>query len=852
ATVKILSRAVAVSSELLFRLMFVRILDQISAGLRQLSVQVTAKSRGILNSAQLHGNSEFQKTAPLWREPENAKTNRHPNATPAAPGFNPSFEVAHTQVYGYGFRPYEFSSLKQDDGASVSMYRQRELELGMHSMRSALYPRFYVIVSLVAAVLGADIQPFVLWKASHAIVSSFLPLSIYRFVSVYFRSHDSACLAAILVTLSTHLNVLGTHPLLNSFLAPGVFWSLASIHPLLAGRRSADEKKSAGSLEADDICEIVQTRDAELFQEKVTEENNNTAKCGSGDVEKNPGNDAVAATNGCVTSDLFVSSGKLLGNEVLNSGKLSENVVMNGNGVTNGGKLSENGVLDNGFAGSYGLMQNRHGFSNGKCLIQNGKSERMKNGGQKMASGSEKRTRCAPWKLSPADFFSGFVLSICTYIRLDVALFACITLLPTYSPRHAQYRKLILCGLGACAGLCVGVYEDFLFYGEVVVSPGNWAKFNVFQGMSSEFFGKSEIGRYLTLLFADNLGLCLLGCICIVTFLGLLCESAFLRNATSEGVVICKNNSTASTTNKNISKDSIDRRQDTPKDFRGENVELKPPLILLASCVLLLLFYSSKAHKELRFIHNVIVLMFAGFASTLSKLATVVRRKTGLEETRALLIFFLILFASSQWSSFPSSRDQSNTPWSYQRHWDSHDVNACLHYVGRQNDVTGVFVDRNFHVTGGYSLVHHDVPLFTLLVYEFVEFSSISKIVLPQSSVLGLISNVSFVTLDRISNYVSVQNAAYLVRLLIENTHYNYFVMSKDRRFVPIGFSEVYTQGTMRVMKRNRDPDQERQLQAMAARTPVGVNATVLRYEGDVLFRFQRFRLAAERYQTAL
>ena len=73
--------------------------------------------------------------------------------------------VAHTQIYGYGFRPYEYSSLSHGTlggaASDVSLYRQRELELGMHGMRSALYPCFYVVVSFVADVFGLDVRPFV-------------------------------------------------------------------------------------------------------------------------------------------------------------------------------------------------------------------------------------------------------------------------------------------------------------------------------------------------------------------------------------------------------------------------------------------------------------------------------------------------------------------------------------------------------------------------------------------------------------------------------------------------------------------------------------------------------------------
>ena len=91
--------------------------------------------------------------------------------------------MAHTEVYGYGFRPYEFSSLSHGTvggaAGNVSLYRQRELELGMHGMRSALYPTFYVIVSCLADIVGLDVRPFVVRYEQNG---SVCVVCLFRFV----------------------------------------------------------------------------------------------------------------------------------------------------------------------------------------------------------------------------------------------------------------------------------------------------------------------------------------------------------------------------------------------------------------------------------------------------------------------------------------------------------------------------------------------------------------------------------------------------------------------------------------------------------------------------------------------
>lgn len=447
-----------------------------------------------------------------------------------------------------------------------------------------------------------------------------------------------------------------------------------------------------------------------------------------------------------------------------------------------------------------------------------------------LKSGDSEDTAAPSWTSGVADqvmilmehtsfILCGLVAALCIYIRVDTALFLAVILLPSYSIKTVNHANLVKCVIGACAGTALGLIVDFRFYGDIVVTPINWAKFNIFDDFSSKYFSSSSFFKYFDELFVRDKGQSMLG---IVSVAGL-------------AILICGNRKSSG---RKAEKES------------GEN-SVALVLRLTFSWLFLLLVYSCKGHKEVRFVHNVIVLILVTSASVICQTVAIWRQNGGGNFLKIVWLC-LALHAALQWKRFPSARDGSNQSWAYHGTWDSHDINACLAYVGEQTDVTGVFVDRNLHVTGGYSLLHRDVPILTFLTHEFVEFDSSSKITLPQPTLLSPGKNISFLTFDNPSNYVSVQNAPYLVKLLIQKRNYNYVIITRKRRFVSVGYETVFEQGTMRVMKRTFHPDHERQLLEKAARAPIGVNSTVLQYEGDVLFRFQKFRLAAERYLAAL
>ncbi|CAH1263822.1 Hypp2774 [Branchiostoma lanceolatum] len=156
-----------------------------------------------------------------------------------------SIEVAFSEVYGYGFRSYEFGPVPRvNDTTSAGFAVEAERSAGMYAMRSFMYPRFLAMIMMVADQGGLQIGPLQsqeipapdwlredgrVLRIGHTIVSSLLPSATYRLTWKLYGCDDVANMAAILVALSDHLTILGTHTLINSFLSPFFFLGIAGI-----------------------------------------------------------------------------------------------------------------------------------------------------------------------------------------------------------------------------------------------------------------------------------------------------------------------------------------------------------------------------------------------------------------------------------------------------------------------------------------------------------------------------------------------------------------------------------------------------------------------------------------------
>lgn len=65
-----------------------------------------------------------------------------------------TLEVANSEIYGYGFRPYEYLPPPDINNSNVTVARKHEWQLGMYSLRSFLLPRIFAHVGSALMFAG--------------------------------------------------------------------------------------------------------------------------------------------------------------------------------------------------------------------------------------------------------------------------------------------------------------------------------------------------------------------------------------------------------------------------------------------------------------------------------------------------------------------------------------------------------------------------------------------------------------------------------------------------------------------------------------------------------------------------
>lgn len=408
-------------------------------------------------------------------------------------------------------------------------------------------------------------------------------------------------------------------------------------------------------------------------------------------------------------------------------------------------------------------------------------------------------------------FNLGYFSGLFVYIRPDLSsLFIC-ALLP-YIPAGLtsvltmlSSFRICICVFGCITGILTGVLEDFLSYGSFVVTPLQWMSFNVFNGYAKRMFGTMSTLFYLQ-IFIEN-----------YTLLFLSVSILLLT------IYTCKNTSII-------------------HGFLRKT---------FFTFICLFLMYSLQGHKEARFLHDTMVLFCVCCGPSLYILVQQLSLQMPLFSSKRLsqqiyLCFLLFCFISSQYQSMPNSRDNSVKEWTYEGKTDSHDVIVCLDFIGRQSDVTGVFVDRDIHMTGGYTVLRQNVPWFSLINTEFREFSKESRL-----AVRSFYGNREISITSQISNYIHIQNTPFLLKCLIRQREYNYLVMKVARQFITRGYVEVFKYGTMRVLKRSFDSQEEGYLETVEKSITDNKNSTILKYEGQWLMSYGSYDLAENKFIRA-
>lgn len=346
-----------------------------------------------------------------------------------------------------------------------------------------------------------------------------------------------------------------------------------------------------------------------------------------------------------------------------------------------------------------------------------------------------------------SSFTAGFVLGLCCYVRTDVVALGLAVLLPHWRPFCTRYQYVVSGMFGALCGAGVGLLDDFRCYGWGIASPLNWFTFNVQKDLSAVIFGENSPRRYVEGIFFQNAGMASL---CVVSVVGTLLSS-FNNTAPNTGT-------------------------------RGPDKRSFGPFLRTTTAwVMLLLLYSCKGHKELRFVHNVIVLMLISCASAVHSILLTLRLSR--TKSELLLDVTLALFVYSQWQDvvgLTSSSNPSGNKMAFLKSPDIQDVNICLRYVASRPDVRGLFVDKDLYVTGGYTLLRKNVSIFGFCNKNFLEFSMASRRTLPSRLWFGAQRHVSVAYFGDVSNYVSVPNSHYVMKFVLEDRRYNYIVVQKN------------------------------------------------------------------------
>ncbi|KAK7474442.1 hypothetical protein BaRGS_00034325 [Batillaria attramentaria] len=745
-----------------------------------------------------------------------------------------SLEVAHGEMYGYGFRPYEY--MPPDRTPDLPNIRHQELDHGMAALRSFLVPRAYVMVTWLLELLGVSFTPFVAWKVAHAFVSSTLPLAVYRYVIAVFRSHDTACLAAVFCAVCTHLYVLGTHTLVNSLLAPPVFFALAHLHNRMTSSTDKSELNEKG-------------QNGESVKNGHCSDSGTLKKFGSSRRKLSP---------------------KAKGNHVHKNGQASqyhrdENFNIK-KSFANGDSCHTQGKTTPGKNGKH-AQRNGHAATNGKIHNNDMNGDLHKNlvaNGVRQPGTSHVSNAQSDWTSFSfchargmiisfmSNVTAGFVLGVCCYIRTDLAALVITTplllvldviftswtrsfnlqqLLPSWRPLRKLFGDAIVSAFGVLLGVGLGVWEDFRCYGWGVVTPLNWYRFNVENDYSTAFFGQSSWDTYFFGIFFQNYGTV------VLTFASVVCAAVTVFRGSKQTK-------------------SSGRTLNDLGTVQTENATswLVPAAGVTVAWGFLLLLYSSKGHKELRFVHNVIVLVMVTCAAALNE--GLARLAVARSVKLSILFVGVVCFALSQWHDVTHLQENhglKGNRLAFKQAGDTQDVNVCLHYLSSQNDVTGVFIDRNLYATAGYTILHKNVSIFTIFNNNFHEYSVDDRLVHTSRSLIGPQRNVSVAYLSHLSNYVYSKNAQYAMKFVLEDPRYNYLVLLKERDLLQFGFGQpVFQYGAFKVLRRQNDPEVLAAQARLAANLMPVQNATILLHEADKLLWHGVWARAAERFKDTL
>jgi hypothetical protein len=154
-------------------------------------------------------------------------------------------------------------------------------------------------------------------------------------------------------------------------------------------------------------------------------------------------------------------------------------------------------------------------------------------------------------------------------------------------------------------------------------------------------------------------------------------------------------------------------------------------------------------------------------------------------------------------------------------------------------------------MSGAYSILHHDVQLFTLNIFEFMEYKSNKHWGIDLDMNLSPGKHKGFSTFKDISDFISIYNTQYLYRKIRETPIYNFLILQTNTNFNDAGYDEVFRTGNTKVLLRTFEKKKEIELDVETAKGKLFLNATILEYEGSWLKHYGLYTKAEQRLLMA-
>ena len=411
------------------------------------------------------------------------------------------------------------------------------------------------------------------------------------------------------------------------------------------------------------------------------------------------------------------------------------------------------------------------------------------------------------------NFCCGLTIGIICYMRVDTTLFFSVSLIcfVPYS-KIAQFlttKNGIIIILAFCVSFSFGGFVDNMDYGVWFVSPAQWLNFNVFTDKATVLFSGRHSMYYFEMLFISRITIAIQVASIFLAFRPVARQNPVLES------------------NKNFFNNA------------------------LLAFLILFIIYDIKIHKELRFVHNVIVLFHVAAGSATALVLQEARKWIPCKITHSVLLFSLAsLLVGDSWTNFPRNGNENFSKWKYKNNSISNDLNAAFYFVSQQEDVTGVFCDQSLYDSAAFTLLHQEVPLFIKIHHEFQEFTrAAAKSIAAGTLYLKKGEEIYVSILNRVSNFFTEENYPEIVKYLLENKDYNYLVINEASDAFRNHYRTVYSKGDVTVLKLH---DNNTEVGLNEFRNNSKMNVTLLEYEGSWLITFGLPQVAVDHLETGL